>query len=266
MDKENRNKGMESDREAKSPYAGRYVYCVAEGSESVNFGKIGIENNKVYTVPCGGICAVVHNCLPQPYKSEYEEEVKNWVKAHQDVINAASKKLGTVIPLSFDIIIRGSDEGVLNWLREESKGLMQKINKVKGKQEFGVQIFWDRKLMGDKVASENIQIKKMKLEIGKEARGKAYFLKQRMGKILKNEIEKAADDYFKKIYSQIRDNVDDIRVERTKRVGDRQMLMNLSCLVHKDKVKQLGALLGGINNLEGVSVRFTGPWPAYSFV
>jgi len=45
----------------------------------------------------------------------------------------------------------------------------------------------------------------------------------------------------------------------------RQMIMNLSCLVDKD-AKAIGDELEKINNMEGFFVRFTGPWPTYSFV
>lgn len=44
------------------------------------------------------------------------------------------------------------------------------------------------------------------------------------------------------------------------------MLLNLSCLVSKGKVDSLGEELEKINNMEGFSVRFTGPWSPYSFV
>ncbi|MCP8322390.1 MAG: hypothetical protein H3Z52_15850, partial [archaeon] len=30
---------------------GRYVYCIIECGKSVSFGKIGIDDNEVYTVP-----------------------------------------------------------------------------------------------------------------------------------------------------------------------------------------------------------------------
>ncbi|MBK8050330.1 MAG: GvpL/GvpF family gas vesicle protein, partial [Anaerolineales bacterium] len=42
--------------------------------------------------------------------------------------------------------------------------------------------------------------------------------------------------------------------------------MNLSLLVGKAKVAELGAQLDQINEEQGVEVRFTGPWPPYSFV
>jgi hypothetical protein len=44
------------------------------------------------------------------------------------------------------------------------------------------------------------------------------------------------------------------------------MLLNLSCLVARDKVDSLGKELEAINNMNGFSVHFSGPWPPYSFV
>ncbi len=44
------------------------------------------------------------------------------------------------------------------------------------------------------------------------------------------------------------------------------MIMNLSCLVHKDRVVELGKELEKIEMNDGVSVRFSGPWAPFSFV
>ena len=76
------------------------------------------------------------------------------------------------------------------------------------------------------------------------------------------------DSHFKDFYGRIKEHVGEIKVEKTKKADekDMQMIMNLSCLVAGDKYKELGAELEQIDNTEAFSVRFTGPWPAYSFV
>ena len=43
------------------------------------------------------------------------------------------------------------------------------------------------------------------------------------------------------------------------------MLLNLSCLAAAP-AKALGAVLEEIRTAPGVRVRFTGPWPPYSFM
>jgi len=44
------------------------------------------------------------------------------------------------------------------------------------------------------------------------------------------------------------------------------LLLNLSCLLPRDQNEKLGEALEKIDGREGISVRYTGPWPPYSFV
>ena len=90
---------------------GRYLYCVVDSGEKVSFGEIGIEGKEAYAIPYRDICAVVHNCPAQPYRSDDQEVVKAWVMTHQKVVDAAWERWDTVLPLSFDTIIKGETEG-----------------------------------------------------------------------------------------------------------------------------------------------------------
>ncbi len=250
---------------------GRYIYCVAEGNKAVSLGNIGIEDSEVYTIPYKDLCVVVHNCPSEPYKSENEEIVKKWVIAHQNVIEKVWEEFGTVLPFGFDTIVNGNesisaDKNLMKWLEDDYENLKQKIDKVRGKAEYGVQICWDPKLISQKIVEENQEIKKLKEEIELKPKGIAYMYKQKLEGVVKKGMEKKADECFKDFYSRIKKHVDDIKVEKTKKVENGQMLMNLSCLVYKDKTQELGKELGEINKMDGFSVRFTGPWPPYSFV
>ncbi len=261
--------------EAETPAssgAGRYLYCVVEGGEKMSLGKIGIEDNEVYTIPYKDLSAVVHNCPAEPYKSEDQEIMKNWVMAHQNVTDTAWEKFGAVLPLGFDTIIQGNEdadpeENMKNWLKEDCDNLKGKIEKIKGKAEYGVQVFWEPKVIAQKLTKESPEIKKLDEEMKSKSKGMAYMYKQKLENLLKKEMEEAADRYFKDFYERIKGCVDEIKVEKTKKPEeDKQMLMNFSCLLPKEKSKILGEELEKINNMEGFFVRFTGPWPPYGFV
>lgn len=251
---------------------GRYVYCVADAGERASLGGIGIEGNEVYTIPYQDICAVVHNCAAQPYQSDDEEVVKTWVTTHQAVIDAAWEKWSTVLPLSFDILIRGetgssAEQNVCRWLKDEYGALKRKMEKVRGKAEYGVQVFWEPKVIAQNLAQTNAEIRALENEIKTKPKGAAYMYQQKLKNLIKGELEAEADERFKDFYSRIREYADDIRVEKTKKVEQGlQMIMNLSCLVYKDRYTELGEELDKVNRIEGFSVRFTGPWPPYSFV
>lgn len=252
---------------------GLYLYGIADANAQTELGQIGLEENEVYTIPYKGLSAIVHNSPLEPYKSDDEEVVKGWVKTHQHVLDVAEEKLGTVIPFGFDMIIKPEDtvtaeEALKKWIAAEFDSLMEKMEKIRGKEEYGVQIFYITSVMSEKIAEESEEIRKIKEEMKSKGPGVAYMYKQKLESVIKKEMESRMDSRFKDFYGRIKKHVEEIKVEKTKKTDekDKQMIMNLSCLVAEDKYKELGAELEEIDKEEGFSVRFTGPWPAYSFV
>ena len=252
---------------------GLYLYGIADADAQTELGPIGIEGNAVYTISYRGLSAIVHNCPLEPYNSEDEETVKGWVNTHQHVLDIAEEKFGTVIPFGFDRIIKpetnaSAKEVLKKWMSEEFDSLMEKMKRIRGKKEYGVQIFYIPSVMSDKIAEESEEIKKIKEEIKSKSPGVAYMYKQKLETAIKKEMEGRMVSYFKDFCGRIKKHVEEIKVEKTKKTDekDKLMIMNLSCLVTNDKYKELGAELEEIDKEEGFSVRFTGPWPAYSFV
>ncbi|MBU1290182.1 GvpL/GvpF family gas vesicle protein [bacterium] len=250
---------------------GIYLYCIVDSNKKISFGNIGLDNNEVYTIPYKDLGAVIHKCSTEPYKSEDKEKVKSWIIAHEKVIENAWERFGTIIPLGFDTIIIGEEErepeeNMQSWLKNDYENLKNKLSKLEGKAEFGIQIFWDIKIISERIIDTDKEIKKLSDEIKTKSKGLAYMYKQKLENILKKEIEKETDRYFKDFYDRVKSCVDEIKVDRTKKEEEKPMLMNLSCLLAKEKSKTLGGELDKIDQMPEFSVRFTGPWPPYSFV
>ncbi len=255
-----------------APEEGRYVYCIADSAESVHLGKIGIDGNEVYTVPYKNICALVHKCNAEPYKSDDPEMVKSWVVSHDRVIETAWERWGTVLPINFDTIIKevsasSAEQNLAAWLASEYDGLRNVLQRVNNKSEFGIQISWDPKGVAQQIIRTNKEIQEMESEIASESKGLAYMHRQKIEGLLKQEMESSADAYFREFFGRIKQLVDEIKIEKTKKAENGlQMILNVACLVERDKCQELGQALDSINNLENFSVRFIGPWPPYSFV
>jgi len=249
---------------------GRYLYCIVNSGEETDFGHMGIEDNLVYTVPFHDISAVVHRCEAKPYKTEDKEKAAEWILTHQYVIDLATEEFGTVIPLTFDTIFKGDDETVKEWLSEEYHQLKALLAKLEGKAEYGVQFFLENDFV-NKMVDEGEEIQRLRKELENRSSGAAYLFKKRLEKRIHLEKEASINKHAKELYDQIKKLVDDVKLESTKRGvpekwQGKQMILNLICLAHKDKVQSLGNMLGEVNKREGFSVRFTGPWPPYSFV
>ena len=130
----------------------------------------------------------------QPYNSDDEEAVKGWVKTHQNVLDVAEAKFGTVIPFSFDMIIKPGDNtnaeaALKKWISEELNSLMEKMAKIRGKKEYGVQIYYIPSVMSDKIVDENEAVRRIKEELNTKGPGAAYMYKQKLESAIKEEME-----------------------------------------------------------------------------
>lgn len=250
----------------------RYVYGIADKGVKKSLGKIGIDGAEVYTIPCRDMCIIVHDCEAKPYQSDDEEMVKNWLFTQQEVLDVIWEEFGVVMPMSFDMIIEGKDDRnseqeVKAWLEKNYDSFYEKISGLKNRQEFGVQVFLDTEALSTSLAETDEKIRSKKKEIDTKPKGAAYLERELLKETIKQKAEEMADHYFKEFYSMIKKCTDDLVIGKVKKVeGNNQMIMNLSCLVHKDRVAELGAELEKIENNDCVSVRFSGPWAPYSFV
>lgn len=251
---------------------GLYVYCIADGGQEAKLGSIGIDGREVYSIPYRDVCAVVHDCPAEPYQSTDPQVVEGWVMAHQRVVDAAWERWDTVLPLGFDTIVKGQgDSGpqksIGHWLAGEYESLRRKIEAMRGKAEYGVQVFWEPQVVARDIAANSEEIRKLEEETRSKPRGTVYLLRQKVESALRREMETRASECFRDFYERIKQHAFDVRLERTRKVeGDSQMILNLSCLVCRETSSELGKELEGIDRMDGFSVRFTGPWPPYSFV
>ncbi len=264
-----------SENSGNSPVAGRYVYGIAMGGWDTRLGPIGIDNSQVYTIPYEDIAAIVHDCPAVPLTSESEVVVKEWVKAHQRVLDKAREAFGTVVPLRFDIIVRPPADGspmtpgeaVENWLKGDYVSLKKLMKKIEGKDEYAVRVSYDSKIIKEGLLKESPTLLQIEKEINTSSPGLAYLYQHKREKALKSEMEKLEDARRHEFYRIISGHCADIVVEKAgKPDGDRLMLLSLSCLVSGENVKELGEALGKIGGEEGLFIHFSGPWPPYSFV
>ena len=250
---------------------GLYVYCVACGDRNRLLGPIGLGGQVVYTVGSGDIRAVVHNCQAEPYQSQDPQVVQGWVVAHQNVVLAAAEAFGTVLPMAFDMIVRGVPGGgavaaLRDWLDERRDRFTRLLDRLAGKAEYGVQVLWDRDLIAGSLTQSDDELRGMQEEARSKPKGLAHLLGQKLAKAIRAAMEKQADLFAQDFYARIRRCVEDVRVDKLKKAdGGKQMLLNLSCLMREGS-GELGRVLDDIQQIEGISVRFTGPWPPYSFV
>jgi len=250
---------------------GLYLYCVALSSDAGAIGAIGIEGCEVLAVPWKDLCAAAHRRPAEPYQSKDAEVVASWVMAHHQVVDAAWRRWGTVLPLTFNTIIKGEPGRdavacLLGWLEAEHEVLKAKLEVLAGKAEYGVQVFWDPQVVARQVAQSDAGIRDLEQRIKAKSPGVAYMYRQRLEALLRKKTEAMATAECAALYGRIAQLVGEVRAEKSKGdLGKLQMLVNLSCLASHTQLPRLEAELDRISGMNGFSARLVGPMPPYSF-
>ncbi len=250
---------------------GRYLYSVINSGALLCLGDIGINDSSVFTICHKDIAAVVHSCQAEAYRTQDNLKAKEWILAHNYVIDTASKKFGTVLPFAFDTIVKGNNETIKIWLNENYETLKNELDKFNNKDEYSVQVFCYQDMLIEKLARSDRELNELKDEMDKASKGTAYLIKRKFELKKKDairvEISKLSDEF----YSELRELVEKLKVEPNPskipgKYEGMKPIVEFSCLVHKDDVEKLGEVLDKINEREGFAVRFTGPWAPFSFV
>lgn len=248
----------------------RYIYSIAKMGTRVSLGEIGIEKTEVFTIPYKDIAAVVHSCQPLAYDTLDKAQAEEWVLSHSYVIDQAMKKFGSVLPFSFDVILKGEDSAILEWLGKNYSLLLQDLEKVKGKAEYTIQIYYDYDILASRVLLGDAKLMDLKGQIEMGTRGKAYLLGKKLDQTVKALVSIEAARLAEKSLTDIKSQVDELKADGKRWTPDNykdfKLLASYSCLVRDDMAARLGETLDEINCMEGFRVRFTGPWPAFSFV
>jgi len=249
----------------------RYLYSIAKTSQGEHLGEIGIENKAVYTVPYEEIAAVVHSCEPKPYDTKDKAQAEEWILEHSYVIDQATKRFGSVLPFSFDVILPGDDAQIKGWLGRNYKLLLEELKGVEGRAEYTIQIYYDYDRLRSEVLFGNPELQDLQRQMEIESKGKAYLLSkkldQRLKELVSSEEARLANKYLPRIHRQVdKLIIDGKRSWIPEDCRDLKLLASYSCLVRQENVAGLGEILDEINSQDSFRVRFTGPWAPFSFV
>jgi len=230
----------------------------------------GINGKNVYAVNQGEFSALVHDCEEKAYTSEDPGKIKELIISHNNILDKAMEVFNGVIPLHFNTIIKkaeaSSQSNLKKWLENEKERLERMWEKVKGKKEYGIRIYYDKeKLMQEFSANEEIKESEENLE-GKST-GLKYLL-QAKAKSKINEIARDKINNFKqKFYAGIKAINEEAMLNNSGIFIDEEKDLLLSLSVLSDK-QQFDRIIKSLERKEGkvFSFQIAGPFAPYSFV
>ena len=239
----------------------RYLYCITGSPERADFGRVGVLGGEVTTVPFKDIAGVIS---PVPYR-ELESNLAN-IMVHQKVVELARSK-STVLPVRFGVIFR-SAEGVRQLLSKSYTSYRDKIEKLRGRDEYGVKMIMSSegtKLLARSVGKRSSELAKLAKTSARASRGTAYLLKLRAEEALKTESMRALEE----VCTSVNGRLSKASVEAKRLSSDHeQIVLNAAYLVDAGGAKRFRqAVEKASKEVEpmGLELHMSGPWAPYSF-
>ena len=241
--------------------SGMYVYNVIETDEPRSFGNIGIggRGDEVFTIHFKGLAAVVSKTPIVVYDPTRENAL-----AHEHVNELVIEQGFTPVPMSFGTVF-SSEDSVKEFMTDTYDALLDVLNKMQGKLEYGLKVNWNRDEVLAELEQENSELRQLKAEIASNRASSTYFARMQLGRLIEQALAEKSQSYIRDIYDHLRDAA--IASRSNKPIGDK-MIMNAAFLVERDKTAVFDQKLEEIaKKYEGKLVfRQNGPWAPYNFV
>jgi len=260
---------------------GFYLYCIREKSNA-EFSTEGIGGGKIFVIPYQDLEVVVSEVPLEEFGSEEiqkkAQEDLNWIKEkaeiHEYIIEQAMRpgsNLISVIPMRFGTIFK-SEKSLKDCLRNNYQQFKESLEKLKGKQEWGVKVYLKEDIFKKILGEKNETVLAKKKEIESMPKGIAFFAQKQIDEIVGQEKDKELDRITEEIYENLGQlafskNRDKL-LEKDFTGRPEEMVLNAFYLIEESKLdsfqKKVGELKEKYNSL-GFEVEVNGPWPSYHF-
>jgi hypothetical protein len=237
----------------------KYIYGIIAESQVRRFGFPGVEDAEVYAINHDGIAAIVSDTQLRGI-----DPTRKNIHTHTVVQDELLKEY-TLLPMGFGMIAASEDE-VRRLLKENCEGLADELNRLDGKVEVEVKVFWDQEAVIKELQGENQELTKLQSKIGAALScDEAQRLLIEAGKL----VERIVTDWKVRYAEQVCAILGQLALDTqlNKLIGIHNIL-NASFLIEKSRecvFKEETYKLD--SKFQGkVNFKYVGPLPPYNFI
>ena len=205
---------------------GFYLYCIRARSDS-GLSAEGIGGGEIFAIPYQDLEAVVSEVSLKEFGSEEiqkkAQEDLGWIKEkaliHQNVVQEAmelrdlpyplqvdplkNKGLKAVIPMKFGTIFK-TTENLEATLKKYYSKFKQSLENLKGKQEWSVKAYLNRKTFENEVKKVSKVVQEKEREIAQLPEGVAYFAQKQIDEATSKEADRALQNYTENFFETLK--------------------------------------------------------------
>jgi len=260
---------------------GYYVYCIAESVTAHQLGTssfpAAIEDNvNLEWVTANDLAALASAVPLELYGEEALAERLSdatWtaVRAmrHETVVEYVAKR-ASVVPLRFGTIYleRSSIERMLN---EKTRELTQIIERLRGREEWGVNVYWDRATLMASITEVSPRLRELARQAEAASPGQAYLMQKKIEALRVDEARTALNEIIDRVDQTLTEHADEgkrLRILKVEATEHGELKGKFAFLVKRSQFEEFRAAaerLAQEYGVTGVRLELTGPWPAYNF-
>jgi len=276
------NKKERSETGAGERSAVFYVYCIGERDALAPLFDEelppAIEGGaRLEAVEGGGLAAVV-SAVPLAEYGEESLEARltdaEWTAAramrHESVVEHFAARGRGVVPLRFGTIYLTRSR-VARMLAEKEAELRRTVERLRGREEWGVQIYCDRVRLREQIASVSERLREMSEQASKVSPGQGYLMRKKIEALrddeTRAEIKRATAEIERGLAKRCEGSTR-LRMLKAEVTEHGELAAKLAFLVARERFEEfreeaesLAARYVG----QGFRMELTGPWPAYNF-
>lgn len=268
------DQASEGGQEGASFDEGRYLYCAVDTADAVgaSIDTPGVGDGTPYLLEQNGVGLVVQACS-SPYDSTEPATVRRWLLQHQAVIDEAGETFGTPLPFRFDTILKGDDDRARAWLDDAADRIADELDAFAQQWEYRIEVVREQAVLADQLARGDDRLAELRDERENANEGTAFLLEKQYEQEVRGLTERRHRSEMESLADSLRDFATDVRaVDRPAvGIGDERAAAEdehrdtLAVLAPERQSGDIGDLLDEHAAQPGVEIRFTGPWPPYTF-
>lgn len=259
-----------------------YVYCIAESAAAEELPPDSLpaaieDDSKLEWVSVNELAALVSRVPRESYSEESLAEHltdATWtaIRAmrHETVVEYVAKRT-SVVPLRFGTIYL-ERQGVEQMLTEKSRELKEIIEHLRGREEWGVNVWCDRAVLMSSITSLSPVLRDLVERAEQAPPGQSYLMQKKIEALKVDEARAAVNRIVEQIEQKLREQSDDatrLRILKVETTEHGELKAKFAFLVKGlqfDKFRDAAEGLAQENQNAGVRLELTGPWPVYNFV
>lgn len=259
-----------------------YIYCIGESLVLTPLLKGSLpaaieDSHSLELIEENGLAGVVSQVSLADYnedalQSHLGDPAWTALRAmrHERVVDYFATR-ASVVPLRFGAIYLERAR-IEKMLAERGDELRATLERLEGREEWGVNIFCDRKVLMDSIAVLSPRLSELNEQAASASPGQAYLVRKKMDALRTDEARAEIKRTVERVEQELQkesEGATHLRIVKDDASAHGELVGKLAFLVARsrlDEFRRAAERLAREHEDAGIKLELTGPWPTYNFV